>query len=194
MNNTISDFARRTGFDGFAQDVFGGMKGNPFVKQALTAALFSRPEAPLHLLIVGNPGTGKTTIKHIAKKTFNGLTLSAGANSTKAGLLFNARSGTPGILLSGNGKIVLLDEMDKIAEDDIEYCYEIMSEGKCTIAAGDIQEEVESRPIIIAFCNPAYGSFVYSPLDKLAAYRLHVPTLTTPMHPVYSYLAEAFFL
>ena len=57
------------------------------------------------------------------------MTLSAGANSTKAGLLFNARSGTPGILLSGNGKIVLLDEMDKIAEDDIEYCYEIMSEG-----------------------------------------------------------------
>ena len=29
---------------------------------------------------------------------------------------------------------------------------------------------------------------------KLAAYRLHEPTLTTPMHPVYSYLAEAFFL
>ena len=48
-------------------------------------------------------------------------------------------------------------------------------------------------------CNKKkYGKNVtyqaaYKSVHKLAAYRLH-GNLTTPMHPVYSYLAEAFFL
>ena len=50
--------------------------------------------------------------------------------------------------------MVLVDEFDKIPEDDIEYCYELLSNGKCSVHSAKIHQNIESRFIMIAFANP----------------------------------------
>ena len=51
-------------------------------------------------------------------------------------------------------KLVLVDEFDKIPGEDIEYCYELLSNGKCSVHSAKLHQNIESNFIMIAFANP----------------------------------------
>lgn len=163
----VVSLARTTGFQGFADSFFSELGGNNLMKQALTCALFSKPEEPVHVLLVGDPAGGKTLARDIIARKLGPDIELVGANVTRAGLVCNLATGEPGVLAYADGKVVLVDEFDKIPEQDIEYCLELLSNGKCSVHAARVHETIESHFVMIAFANPVETIFVREPMKEI---------------------------
>jgi DNA replicative helicase MCM subunit Mcm2 (Cdc46/Mcm family) len=155
----VLSFAKSKGFDHFWKNVFEEIKGNEVMKQGIACSLFSSPYEPVHILVVGNPASAKTMAKDILVQNFSDIVL-IGANSTRAGLVVNRVSGDPGALTFSDGKVVVIDELDKIPEQDIEYTYELLSNGRCRVDTGKIHQDIESHFTAIALANPSEQVFV----------------------------------
>ena len=159
-------FARERGFEGFWQHVFEEIRGNEVMKQALAVSLFSTFREPVHTIVIGEPGSSKTLAKEIIERNFRDVT-TVGANTTRAGLVINLATGEMGALAYSDGKVVLADELDKIPDGDIEHCYELLSNGRCSVHSAKIHEEIESRFIMISFANPSSQVFRDQPLRDI---------------------------
>lgn len=162
----IIDFAKARGFNGFWQSVFSEIRGNEIMKKALSVALFSSYEEPAHVLVLGEPGSSKTLAKEIITRNLKDVS-PIGGNTTRAGLVCSLATGQPGILAASNKKLVLIDEFDKIPKEDVEYCYELLSNGKCTIHSARVHQDIESRFIAIAFANPRTEVFTEKPMEDI---------------------------
>ena len=154
----IIDFARQRGFQGFCDNVFGDIVGNEFLKQALAVSLFSSYEEPNHLLILGDPASSKTVARDIILANFKDVT-NIGSMSTRAGLVYNMATGEKGALVYSDKKLVLVDEFDKIPSEDVDFCYELLSNGTCAVHSSRFHENIVSHFIMIAFGNPKHGTF-----------------------------------
>jgi DNA replicative helicase MCM subunit Mcm2 (Cdc46/Mcm family) len=163
----VLDFAKERGFDGFWRNVFDEIKGNEVMKKALTVSMFSTFEEPVHTVVIGEPGSSKTLAKEIIERNFKNVT-TVGANTTRAGLVINLATGEMGALAYSDKKVVLVDELDKIPEEDIEHCYELLSNGRCSVHSAKIHEEIESRFIMIAFANPSSQVFDDKPMKGIS--------------------------
>jgi len=149
----IMKFALERGFAGFWQNVFHDIKGNDIMKKVIAASMFSTFEEPIHSLIIGEPGSSKTMAKEIIGERFKDV-VNIGANTTRSGLVCHLGTGDLGALPHADKKLVLIDEFDKIPQDDIEYCYELLSNGKCSVHSAKVHQNIQSRFIMIAFANP----------------------------------------
>lgn len=163
----VLDFAKERGFHGFWKNVFDEIKGNDVMKKALTVSMFSTFEEPVHTVVIGEPGSSKTLAKEIIERNFRNIT-TVGANTTRAGLVINLATGEMGALAYSDKKIVLVDELDKIPEEDIEHCYELLSNGRCSVHSAKIHEEIESKFIMIAFANPSSQIFEDKPIKGIS--------------------------
>lgn len=150
----VLSFAKSKGFEHFWKNVFEEIRGNEVMKQGIACSLFSSPYEPVHLLVVGNPASAKTMAKDILVQNFSEIAL-IGANSTRAGLVVNRVTGDPGALTFSDGKTVVIDELDKIPDQDIEYTYELLSNGRCRVDSGKIHQDIESHFTAIALANPS---------------------------------------
>jgi hypothetical protein len=158
----IRSFARQRGFEGFWQAVFEEIQGLEVMKQALAAGLFSLPREPVHVLVIGDPGSAKSLARDILLRNFTGLT-PVGGNTTRAGLVCNRSNGEPGALAFSDGKLVLVDEFDKIDPVDLSYCLELLSNGRCDVHSGKIHQTIESKFAMFAFANPEGDIFSGEP-------------------------------
>jgi len=163
----VLDFAKERGFHGFWRNVFDEIKGNEVMKKALTVSMFSTFEEPVHTVVIGEPGSSKTLAKEIIERNFRNIT-TVGANTTRAGLVINLATGEMGALAYSDKKIILVDELDKIPEEDIEHCYELLSNGRCSVHSAKIHEEIESKFIMIAFANPSSQVFEDKPINGIS--------------------------
>jgi len=149
----LRTFAQERGFEGFWQNVFQEIRGNDIMKKVIAASMFSTYREPVHSLIIGEPGSSKTMAKEIISEQFSNIT-NVGANTTRSGLVCHLGTGDLGALPHAHKKLVLVDEFDKIPQEDIEYCYELLSNGKCTVHSAKVHRDIESQFIMIAFANP----------------------------------------
>jgi len=149
----LRKFAKKRGFKGFWENVFREIRGNDIMKKIIATSMFSTYEEPVHSLIIGEPGSSKTMAKEIIGEQFSGIT-TIGANTTRSGLVCHLGTGDLGALPHSNKKLVLVDEFDKIPREDIEYCYELLSNGKCSVHSAKLHQNIESKFIMIAFANP----------------------------------------
>jgi len=166
VKEEVISFARGRGFNGFWQNVFSDISGNETMKKALAVAMFSSCAEPVHVLILGEPGSSKTLAKELITQNFRDVTM-AGANTTRSGLVCNLATGALGVLAYSDQKLVLIDEFDKIPTSDVEYCYELMSNGRCSVHSARVHEDVESRFIMVAFANPRSQVFGPRPLEDI---------------------------
>ena len=162
----IKSFARTRGFEGFYKEVFRAIVGNEPLKIALTTSLFSSFYEPVHVLVIGDPGSSKTLARDIIVQSF-GNVYSVGAVSTRAGLVCNLTNGSPGALILADQNIVLVDEFDKIDDAQIEPCCELLSNARCSVHSARIHEEFESHFTLIGFGNPATKVFSSSAMDSI---------------------------
>jgi len=163
----VLQFAQERGFEGFWKNAFEEIRGNEIMKKALTVSLFSTFQEPVHTLIIGEPGSSKTLAKEIIEQNFKNIT-SIGANTTRAGLVINLATGELGALAYSHERVILVDELDKIPGEDIEYCYELLSNGKCSVHSAKLHEEIQSNFIMIAFANPSAQVFGKNPLQEIS--------------------------
>jgi len=136
----LIEFAKERGFKGFWENVFN---------------------EPVHSLIIGEPGSSKTMAKEIIGDQFSDITY-IGANTTRSGLVCNLGTGDLGALPHSHKKLVLVDEFDKIPGEDIEYCYELLSNGKCSV-----HQNILSEFVMIAFANPKSKVFGKNALSDI---------------------------
>ncbi len=149
----LIEFAKERGFKGFWQNVFQEIHGNDIMKKVIATSMFSTFREPVHSLIIGEPGSSKTMAKEIIGDQFSDIT-NIGANTTRSGLVCNLGTGDLGALPHSHEKLVLIDEFDKIPGGDIEYCYELLSNGKCSVHSAKLHQNIVSEFIMISFANP----------------------------------------
>ena len=108
----------------------------------------------LHLLLYGQPGSGKTEFLNWWQQKMNGKLINSEL-TTKIGLIGDARGKEiyPGLLAKYSGHVLLVDELDKMKQSEQNGLLQAMEEGSYTITKGKHSKKFKSEIRIMGSCN-----------------------------------------
>ncbi len=122
-----------------------------------------------HILIVGDPGTGKSGITTFAEMIAPLAVKASGKRISTAGLTASVGPEqfgkttqmvvTAGAAVRGNGGILIIGELDKAKADDRNSLHEAMEEQVVTVNLAGIHQVLPARTAILADANPKAGRF-----------------------------------
>jgi replicative DNA helicase Mcm len=149
--------------------------GYEAVKEAILLQLFgsdpvvledgTRLRGDIHILLVGDPSTSKSTLLEWAARVgFRGIYVS-GKKSTGVGLtasavrdeLTGAWTLEAGAVVLADGGLVAADEFEKIAPEDRAALLQAMEQQKVSVAKAGIVATLNARTSILAAANPKGG-------------------------------------
>jgi len=146
------------------------------VKEAIAFQLFggsakiledkTHMRGDMHILIVGDPGIGKSQIlKYVSKLAPRGI-YTSGKGTSGVGLTAAAVrddlggwSLEAGALVLGDKGNVCVDELDKMREEDRSAIHEALEQQTISIAKAGIMATLNSRCSVLAAANPKFGRF-----------------------------------
>jgi len=157
--------------------------GHEHIKEALLLQLMSGVKkekedrtftrGDLHVLLVGDPGSGKSVmLSGISKIAPKGRFVS-GKGATSAGItatvvrdeFLRGWALEAGAIVLANGGVAIIDELDKMSPEDRDALHEGMEQQRVTINKANIQAVLKAETTILAAANPKLGRFdPYKPI------------------------------
>ncbi len=133
-----------------------------------------RIRGDINLLLVGDPGTGKSQMLGFTSRAAPRGLMTTGRGSTAAGLTAAVvKEGGTGNFVLEAGALVLadkgiccIDEIDKMRDEDRGAIHPAMEQQIVSIAKGGIVATLNARASILAASNPALGR--YNPYQTIA--------------------------
>ncbi len=165
-------------YDKLVASIAPAIKGHEKVKEAIALQLFGgvKKELPdgtrirgnIHILLLGDPGTGKSQILeyaarlapksfYVAGKTVTGAGLTASADRDEfgeGGWVIRA-----GVLVLASGGLAAVDEFDKIEAKERQALHEAMEQQHISVAKAGIVTRFKAETSILAAANPKFGRF-----------------------------------
>jgi len=156
--------------------------GYESIKEAISYLLFGgvtknlpdiQVRGDINVLIIGDPGTGKSQLLLYTSKTAPRGLYTTGRGSTAAGLTAAVVKEAGGSFVLEAGALVLadngiccIDEMDKMRDEDRNAIHPAMEQQVVSIAKGGIVATLNARTSILAAANPSLGR--YNPYQTIA--------------------------
>ena len=152
------------------------IRGYREVKEAIALQLFggaakrledeTRLRGDIHILIVGDPGIGKSQMLKYVSKLAPRSIYTSGKGTTGAGLTAAAVrdelggwSLEAGALVLGDQGNVCVDELDKMRSEDRSALHEALEQQTVSIAKAGIMATLNSRCSVLVAANPKFGRF-----------------------------------
>jgi len=164
-------------YDKLIASIAPGIYGFEEIKEAIVLQLFggiphvlpdgSRIRGNIHILITGDPGTGKTILLKLVSSVVPrgryvsgsgvsgaGLTATVVKNEAIGGWVLEA-----GALILCNKGLISIDEFDKMSHDDQIAMHEATSVETVSIAKASIVATLPAQTAVLAAANPKLGRF-----------------------------------
>ena len=121
-----------------------------------------------HILLVGDPGLGKSTLLQYAERLSPRAVYTTGKGSSAAGLTASAVKDDfgdggwtlkAGAVVEAHKGLCAIDELDKMDEDDRGALMEAMSDQRISVSKAGINATLPAQTTILAGANPSKGRF-----------------------------------
>ncbi|EEQ41519.1 hypothetical protein CLUG_05647 [Clavispora lusitaniae ATCC 42720] len=142
-----------------ACSLFGGVAKNVNGKHSI--------RGDINVLLLGDPGTAKSQILKYAEKTANRAVFATGQGASAVGLTASVRRDPitrewtleGGALVLADKGTCLIDEFDKMNDQDRTSIHEAMEQQSISVSKAGIVTSLQARCSIIAAANPIGGKY-----------------------------------
>ena len=175
--NAISEIASGDPWKLVVGSIAPSIYGHDKIKEAIALQMCGgvrkkRPDetwsrGDIHVLLVGDPGAGKSQILKYVSSIAPKSRYVAGKGASAVGLtatvvkdeFLKGWTLEAGAIVLANGGIVCIDEMDKISRDDVFALHEAMEQQSITVAKANIFATLKSQTSVLSAANPKFGRF-----------------------------------
>jgi len=174
----IEEIAAGDPFEALKGSIVPTHMGDERIKMAVAFQLFGGVSSELpdgtaksgniHLLLMGEPGTGKSSFLDYVSDVVPRAVKATGKGSSAAGLTaaavqsdFGGGGWTleAGALVEANGGVAAIDELDKMEPGDRDGMLEAMSNQRVTISKAGKNRELPADTTVLSAANPEHGTF-----------------------------------
>ncbi len=191
-NKEIEEKAKRKAFRLFSEKaktikefIAPNIFGMELVKEAAALQLFAID--PVHILLLGDPGTGKTDILRSVSNLHPVTSFGLGSGASKAGLSAAVKGNDiiKGLLPMANNGICCIDELNLMKKTDYAALYSAMEKGFITYDKANKHFQLDAKVRVIATSNPKGDRFVGNIISILKQQIPFDSALLTRFHLVF---------
>jgi len=161
------------------------IRGFNNVKKAAALQLFATE--PIHILLLGDPGTGKTDIIRSAANLHKISSFGLGSGTSGAGLTATVKGKeiSEGLLPKANKGICAIDELNLMEDKDRGSLYNAMEKGFVTYDKGGQHHRFEAKVRVLATANPKGDRFAGKTVESLKQQLPFDSALLTRFHLIF---------
>lgn len=174
-NQTIKDLIKDDAYKRFSKNaheklislIAPGINGLKTIKKACMLQLFT--DEQFHILLLGDPGTGKTDIIRSASQLHKISSFGLGSGTSGVGLsvTFKGNDMIKGLLPSAHEGICAIDELNLLKQEDRASLYSAMEKGFITYDKSNKHITIDAKINVLATANPKGDKFVGFIIDTL---------------------------